>query len=190
TGSVLPNGSIVEEVRNGEGATVAGVNFEGGFSPSEKLAFQLGGTAQQTRYLEPQVLFEPEEEGENAIAVEEFVRTPKLYGYFTPLSTVTQDLKLDLTGSYTGAMVVPRVVGEDGALALVDTNPFLDMNLKASYHIDVVEDFHLEISGGVKNIFNSYQQEFDSGPQRDSDFIYGPAAPRSLFLSLKIGNLH
>jgi outer membrane receptor for ferrienterochelin and colicins len=42
TGSVLPNGSIVEEVRNGEGATVSGINFEAGYSPSASIGFPVG----------------------------------------------------------------------------------------------------------------------------------------------------
>ncbi|MEM8969275.1 MAG: TonB-dependent receptor [Bacteroidota bacterium] len=198
TGSVLPNGSIVEEVRNGEGATVSGINFEAGYSPSNKFAFQLGGTAQQTSYSEPQILFEPEEGASdaedvvavNTVAVDEFVRTPNLYGYFTTFYNVTDAFKVDLTGTYTGSMFVPRVVSETGFLDLIDSESFLDVNIKASYHFDVVEDFHVELSGGVKNIFNSYQPEFDSGPERDSDFIYGPMAPRSVFISVKIGNLH
>ncbi len=191
TGSVLPNGSIVEEVRNGEGATVSGINFEAGYSPSSKLAFQLGGTAQQTSYDESQVLFEPDGSGsEEVVSVDEFVRNPNLYGYFTSFYNFSDAFKIDLTGTYTGSMIVPRVVSESGFLDLVDTDPFLDVNIKASYHFDVNKDFHLELSGGVKNIFNSYQQEFDSGPERDSDFIFGPMAPRSLFISVKIGNLH
>ena len=36
-------------------------------------------------------------------------------------------------------------------------------NIKASYHFDVSEDFYLELSGGARNIFNSYQPEFDAG---------------------------
>ena len=191
TGAVLPNGSIVEEVRNGTGATVSGINFEAGYSPSSKFAFQLGGTLQQTRYEESQVLFESSGgAGESTIAIDEFVRTPNLYGYFTTSYNVTNAFKVDLTGTYTGSMVVPRVVSESGFLNLIDTNPFFDVNIKASYHFNVAKNFHLELSGGVKNIFNSYQPEFDSGPERDSDFIYGPMAPRSIFLSLKIGNLH
>ncbi len=190
TGAALPNGSILEEVRNGQGATVSGVNFEAGFSPSGKFAFQLGGTAQQTSYEESQVLFEPEDGGENIVAIDEFVRTPNLYGYFTSYYSFSDAFKIDVTGTYTGSMVVPRVVGDDGFLDLIDSDAFLDVNLKASYHIDVSEDFHLEFSGGVRNLFNSYQPEFDSGPERDSDFVYGPAAPRSVFFSVKIGNLH
>ncbi len=190
TGSVLPNGSIIEEVRNGEGATVSGINFEAGYSPSNKFAFQLGGTAQQTSYEETQVLFEPEGgAGEEIVAVDEFVRNPNLYGYFTTFYNFSEAFKLDLTGTYTGSMIVPRVVSETGFLDLIDSDPFFDVNIKASYHFDVSEDFHLELSGGARNVFNSYQPEFDSGPQRDSDFIYGPMAPRSLFISVKIGNL-
>ena len=190
TGAVLANGSILEEVRNGEGATVSGVNLEAGYSPSGKLAFQMGGTVQQTRYDETQVLFEPEDDSENVVSVDEFVRTPNLYGYFTSYYNVTKAFKVDVTGTYTGSMIVPRVVGDDGFLNLIESDPFFDMNLKASYHFDVSDNFHLELSSGVRNVFNSFQPEFDSGPERDSDFIYGPAAPRSVFFSVKIGNLH
>ncbi len=190
TGSVLPNGSIVEEVRNGEGATVSGINFEAGYSPSSKFAFQLGGTAQQTSYEETQVLFEPEGgSGEGIVAVDEFVRNPNLYGYFTTYYNFSEAFKVDLTGTYTGSMIVPRVVSETGFLDLFESDAFLDLNIKASYEFKVSDDFNLELSGGFKNIFNSYQPEFDSGPERDSDFIYGPMAPRSVFISVVIGNL-
>ncbi len=192
TGSVLANGSILEEVRNGAGAAVSGANFEAGFSPSRRFAFQMGGTIQRTSYEEEQVLFEPEEasDGEMVVTVDEFTRNPNVYGYFNSNWNLNKVLKLDLTGTYTGSMIVPRVVSESGFLDLVDSNPFFDMNVKASYHLEVREEFHLEFSAGVKNVFNSYQSDFDSGPGRDSDFIYGPAAPRSVFLSIKLGNLH
>ena len=47
----------------------------------------------------------------------------------------------------------------------------------------------LKISGGIKNIFNSYQKDFDRGADRDSGYIYGPGQPRTVFISLKIGNI-
>ncbi len=191
TGAVLPNGSIIEEVRNGEGATVSGINFEAGFSPSSKFSLQLGGTAQQTSYEETQVLFEPDPgSNEQMVVVDEFVRNPNFYGYFTSFYNVSDAFTIDLTGTYTGSMIVPRVVSESGFLDLIDVDPFFDVNIKASYHFEVSQDFHLELSGGVRNIFDSYQSEFDSGPERDSDFIFGPMAPRSVFISVKIGNLH
>jgi outer membrane receptor for ferrienterochelin and colicins len=190
-GTVLPNGSILEEVQNGEGATVAGLNFEAGYSPNSKFAFQLGGTAQRTRYDETQEIFAPEDnDGVNAITLDEFIRNPNLYGYFTSYYNPSKAFRIDLTGTYTGSMIVPRIVGENGSPDLLDSDPFFDANLKATYDFQVSKDYHLELSGGVRNIFNSYQPEFDSGPMRDSDFVYGPMAPRSVFISVKIGNLH
>ena len=192
TGSVLPNGSILEEVRNGEGASVTGANFEFGVSPFSDFQFKLGGTAQQTTYDEDQVLFEPEEtnEAEPVVTTDEFVRNPNLYGYFTTNWAANEQFAIDLTGTYTGSMIVPRVVSESGFLDLVDTDPFMDVNLRLSYHFDLKEDFHLELSGGVQNIFNSYQDDFDTGPERDSDYIYGPLRPRTFFIGIKIGNFH
>ncbi|MEM9296944.1 MAG: TonB-dependent receptor [Bacteroidota bacterium] len=192
TGSVLPNGSILEEVRNGSGASVSGVNFEAGFSPSSTFSLQLGGTAQQAVFDEEQVLFEPEgmTNGESVVVVDEFTRNPNLYGYFNSNWSVTDAFRFDFTGTYTGSMTVPRVISESGFLALIESDPFFDANIKASYQFDISEDFHLELSGGVKNIFNSYQDDFDSGAGRDSDYIYGPAAPRSVFVSLKIGHFN
>ncbi len=192
TGSVLPNGSILEEVRNGEGATVSGFNIEAGYSPSAKTSFTFGGTYQQSAFDEDQVLFEPEgvpAPGEGIIVIDEFTRNPNVYGYFTAFYDFTKDFRLDLTGTYTGSMIVPRVVSDTGFLDLFESDPFLDMNLKASYHIDVSEDFQMTLSGGAKNIFNGFQPEFDSGAQRDSDFVYGPLAPRSFFFSVTIGRL-
>ena len=181
---------ILEEVINGEGAKVTGLNFEAGYSPSGRFAFQMGGTAQQSKYDEEQEIFAPEDTGGEAITVDEFVRNPNLYGYFTSYYDLTTAWKIDLTGTYTGSMIVPRVVGANGSPDLFKSGFFFDLNVKASYHFDVSKDFHMELSGGVRNIFNSYQPEFDSGPERDSDFIYGPMAPRSVFISVKIGNLH
>jgi outer membrane receptor for ferrienterochelin and colicins len=180
---------ILEEVENGAGATVAGLNFEAGYSPSGKVAFQIGGTAQQTRFDEEQENFAPEDTDGAAITVNEFIRNPNLYGYFTSRYNVTKAFTIDFTGTYTGSMIVPRIVGANGSPDLLESDPFLDANLKLSYHFEISEDFHLELSGGARNLFNSFQPEFDSGPMRDSDFVYGPAAPRSLFISVKIGNL-
>ncbi len=179
-----PGGIIVEEVVNGKGATVSGLNFEAGYSPNEKFTFQLGGTVQQTEFDEPQ---EFSTANDNTITITEFTRNPNLYGYFTSFYKISDDFKIDFTGTYTGSMIVPRLVGGEEFFNLIDSDPFLDANLKFSYNFSLTEDFEMEVSSGFRNIFNSYQDEFDVGPTRDSDFIFGPAAPRSVFVGVKIG---
>lgn len=192
TGATLPNGSILEEVRNGEGAYVSGANFEIGIAPSKFLTFQLGGTAQVARYKDGQVLFEPETENEDASTVitDQFIRTPEFYGYLNLYWNVIEPLDIDITGTYTGAMLVPRVIDESGLIEINESQNFYDVNTKLSYTFKPRKHFSLELTCGAQNILNSFQSDFDTGPTRDSDYVYGPARPRTFFIGLKIGDFH
>ncbi|CAL2102595.1 TonB-dependent receptor; Outer membrane receptor for ferrienterochelin and colicins [Tenacibaculum sp. 190130A14a] len=191
TGSTLANGSIVEEVRNGSGAKVYGANFEFGISPNPKWQFQLGGTLQASKYDEPQVLFETDgTPGESDIIVDEFVRNPNFYGYINTSWIPSEKFNIDLTGTYTGEMTVPRVISDTGFLKLNEVGNFFDLNLKLESHLDFSDNFMTTISAGVKNMFNAYQDDFDTGATRDSDYIYGPNAPRTFFIGIKFGKFH
>ncbi|PTX45138.1 outer membrane receptor for ferrienterochelin and colicins [Christiangramia gaetbulicola] len=192
TGASLPNGSILKEVRNGSGAYVTGTNFEIGVSPNSDLTFQLGGTYQRSIYKEDQILFEadPNSGSEQDIIISEFVRNPDFYGYLNVNTSPFEGFAVDLTGTYTGKMTIPRVINPNGMLDLIESPTFWDMNIKLSQHIDITENFHINLSTGVQNVFNEYQDDFDSGPTRDSDFIYGPSRPRTFFFGIKFGNLH
>lgn len=192
TGVQLPNGSIVEEVRNGEGALVYGANFEMGISPSRKWLFQLGGTLQRSLYKQDQILFETDGSNptERDILISEFVRNPDFYGYLNTNWTPNDRYSMSVTGTYTGPMTVPLVVSDSGFLQLNESQAFFDLNINAEIHFDVSEDFQIRLNGGVKNLLNSFQDDFDVGPTRDSDYVYGPALPRTFFLGLTIGTLH
>ncbi|SDR94937.1 TonB-dependent receptor [Christiangramia echinicola] len=192
TGASLPNGSILKEVRNGSGAYVTGTNFEIGVSPSSALTFQLGGTYQRSIYKEDQILYEaaPENEAEEDIIISEFIRNPDFYGYINVNTSPFEGFSADLTGTYTGTMTIPKVINANGYLELRESPDFWDINLKISQHVDITENFHINLSTGVQNVFNAYQDDFDSGPTRDSDYIYGPSRPRTFFFGIKFGNLH
>lgn len=192
TGVQFSNGSILEEVRNGEGARVYGVNFEFGVSPSKKWLFQIGGTLQRSEYNNPQILFEADGTNplENDILISEFVRNPNFYGYLNSNWTPNDTYSISVTGIYTGKMTVPLVVSDSGFLSLNESPSFFDFNINAEAHFDLSEDFQITLNTGIKNVFNSFQSDFDSGATRDSDYVYGPAFPRTLFFGLKIGKLH
>ncbi len=190
TGTSLPNGSILEESRNGSGAYVAGTNLELSVSPSSDFLFQAGATIQRSIFKEDQVVFEADGtvSGEKDVILEEFVRSPNVYGFLNVNWTASEALRFDVTGSYTGSMIAPRVISDSGFIDLVDTDSFLDMTTKITYHFDLKDTFHVELSGGVQNLFDSYQDDFDRGAGRDSDFIYGPNRPRTFFVGLKFGD--
>jgi outer membrane receptor for ferrienterochelin and colicins len=44
----------------------------------------------------------------------------------------------------------------------------------------------LQLNGGVQNIFDSYQDDFDQGAMRDAGYVYGPTFPRTFFAGLKL----
>ena len=190
TGASLPNGSILEESRNGSGAYVAGTNFELSVSPSSDFLFQAGATLQRSIFKEEQVLFEADGNifGEREVILDEFVRAPNVYGFLNANWIASEALRFDLTGNYTGTMITPKVINDSGFIELIDTESFLDMTIKITYNFTLIENFHIEMNVGIQNLLDSYQKNFDSGPLRDSDFIYGPNRPRTFFFGLKFGD--
>jgi outer membrane receptor for ferrienterochelin and colicins len=46
----------------------------------------------------------------------------------------------------------------------------------------------MQIQGGVKNLWNAYQDDFDKTVNRDPNYIYGPNQPQTFFIGLTIGN--
>jgi outer membrane receptor for ferrienterochelin and colicins len=163
-----------------------------GISPSRKWLFQLGGTLQRSLYKQDQILFETDGSNptERDILISEFVRNPDFYGYLNTNWTPNDRYSMSVTGTYTGPMTVPLVVSDSGFLQLNESQAFFDLNINAEIHFDVSEDFQIRLNGGVKNLLNSFQDDFDVGPTRDSDYVYGPALPRTFFLGLTIGTLH
>jgi outer membrane receptor for ferrienterochelin and colicins len=70
---------------------------------------------------------------------------------------------------------------------ITEVNPFSELSMKFGYSFNFKKpSFKLECYFGVKNILNSYQEQFDVGKNRDSNFIFGPAQPRTFFVGIKL----
>lgn len=173
-----PAGQIVMERNNGSGANVSGINIEGKIAPSPKYQFQFGFTLQQSLYDAPE-FWSP-----NVVATKKMLRTPSDYGYFSMSYNVSKSFLLNATGTYTGSMLAPHFAGYIATDRLEKTPTFGDVNLKASYDYRI-NGIAVQLTGGVKNIFNSYQSDLDRGPLRDAGYIYGPMLPRSFFVGFK-----
>lgn len=179
-----PNGHIIVERQNGSGGQVSGINFEGKIAPSTRLQLQFGYTLQQSLYNEP----EQWSDDINVAPERRMLRTPNNYGYFSLSANLTRKLLINATGTYTGSMLAPHFAGYIATDRLETTPEFMDVNLKATYDLKL-NGISLQLSGGVKNIFNSYQKDLDVGPLRDAGYVYGPSIPRTVFISLKFSNL-
>jgi outer membrane receptor for ferrienterochelin and colicins len=67
------------------------------------------------------------------------------------------------------------------------SDPFFDMGSKIYFNIKL-NGAKLQVFAGIKNIFNSFQSDFDSGIDRDPAYVYGPASPRTVYFGIKTGN--
>lgn len=172
-------GHIIMERRNGSGARVSGFNLEAKIAPSTRYQIQFGFTLQESLYDKPETWSD-----NPALTERKMLRTPSDYGYFSMSYNLTKNLLLDATGTYTGSMLAPHFAGYITADVLEETPRFADINLKASYDYRL-NGIALQLSAGVKNIFDSYQKDLDRGPLRDASYVYGPTLPRSFFVGLK-----
>lgn len=180
------NGTVIyTRINSKDGASVQGLNLELKVMPSDKLSASAGFTIQSSKY----------KTAEETFGEKNFFRTPDTYGFFTVDWEFARNFGVSATGNYTGRMLVPyfgvglpegdaRDAGE-----LRKSKTFFDAGLKFHYDMKITGGVTVEWFAGMKNIFNSYQKDFDKGIDRDPSYIYGPSLPRTVFLGFKIGNL-
>ncbi len=182
-------GNTVLEKRNGDQAVVQGVTLELRGNYNRLWQLEAGYTIQSSRH-ETAVNWSDNSEG-----IKDFLRTPEQYGYYTFTYRPTWGIKAALSGVYTGAMLVPHygLMGDPGTPEvdeLVKSDSFLETNIKLSYALDWRPvGVGVEFFGGVQNVFNQYQDDFDSGKNRDSNYIYGPSRPLTVFFGVKLFSL-
>ena len=189
TGEIGDDGATIYERYNGSGANVMGFNVEGKIAYAPWVEASAGVTVQRSRYSKP----EQWSDDDTVAKATNMLRSPNVYGYFTISTQPIKNFKIDLSANYMGRMDVEHFAGglrPDGTDVLKDelvrTNPFFDLGIKLSYDFKIWKTIGLQLNGGVRNILNSYQRDFDQGPARDSGYIYGPSLPRSIFVGAKL----
>ena len=178
------HGNYILERTNGSGAEVKGVNLEAKLAHGKNLQVQMGLTLRKSEYKE-----RPEKWDDDIAPRLRFLRTPNQYGYLTVDYSPIKKFDISLSGTYTGSMIVPHKGGKDSYIAKSEekeTDPFFDLGFKLGYEINVFDQIRLKFDAGIKNIFNSYQNDFDKGVKRDATYIYGPALPRTYFAGIKL----
>ena len=173
------NGLPIREKRNSDGAVVKGVNLEVKYSPNPKFMVQLATTIQSSKYNSVQ---NPEEN----VYTDEILRTPSVYGNLMATYKPRANWDINLVTVYTGSMKTTHLKGYIPDTRLETTPAMWDVGVNTAYEFKFPSFFPLEVSCGIKNLFNQYQKDFDKGAERDADYIYGPSLPRTVFVGLKV----
>ncbi|MFY7652753.1 MAG: TonB-dependent receptor [Chitinophagaceae bacterium] len=184
----LPSGVAVITKRNGNGATVAGLNMEGNMAIGKKWLFQSGLTAQSAKYKQVETIWEPEDgsNGAGKSVTEQLLRTPNLYGYYSLVFSPINQFSVSVSGVYTGTMKVAHVINPETEQTVIKQTPsFFEQNIKFTFRLPVHEHQDLVVFTGMHNVFNSFQTDFDRGALRDAGYVYGPSRPRTFFIGLQ-----
>ena len=172
--------------KNGEGAKVKGFLIDLRANIYQKLQIESGMTFQESIYNKP-ISYST-----SLASTRQFLRSPNQYGYAIISYFPYNNLFCSVNYLYTGSMKVLHLAGSPNQdIDEIYTSPsFNTIGFKVTYtqKIDKV-GVKLEYSLGVKNLTNSYQNNFDSFKNRDSNFIYGPSSPRMLFFNLVLESL-
>lgn len=170
--------------KNGSNSTVKGITLEGRINYSQKFQLETGFTVQRAEYDRP-VAWSSELPGSR-----EYLRSPETYGFYT-LSILPQSrFNVNISGVITGPMKVPHFAGAPGVNqdALITSRTFTETNIRLSYRFtlkSIRQD--LQFNAGIQNLFDQYQKDFDTGKNRDSNYIYGPQRPFTVFADIKFG---
>ncbi len=181
-------GNSLMEKRNGGFSNVYGTTLEARANYNRVFQVEAGVTLQEN------IFDTPVEWSEQLQGTKKHLRTPGTYGYYTLTLTPGNRFSASMSGIYTGSMHVPHygVPGDAGTPEqdiLYKTPEFMELNFKLGYIFNVTRlDSSIELFGGVNNFLNQYQSDFDKGKNRDSNYVYGPAKPRSFFIGLRIFN--
>lgn len=176
------NGVVIYTRTNSSaGAVVKGLNFEMSIIPSDHINFTSGFTQQISRY-----------DAVQEFNTRDFFRTPNNYGFMTiDYDNDEKGIGFSATLNYTGKMLVPYfgpAISDPSKGVLRISPEFWDAGCKIRYSFSFKKT-GFQLYAGIKNIFNSYQKDFDRGVDRDPAYVYGPSLPRSIYFGVKIGNL-
>jgi outer membrane receptor for ferrienterochelin and colicins len=151
------------EKRNGSSASVNGITIELRGNYNRKIQLESGITLQRSLYEEPVENipgFDPRKP---------FLRSPNQYGYLTLSFTPDEKFSASFNAVYTGPMDLAHFAGahEQTVDEYVTTKSFTELGMKVGYTFFFESiDSGIEVSTGVKNLLNSYQDDFDSGKNR------------------------
>jgi outer membrane receptor for ferrienterochelin and colicins len=184
-------GNIIFTKSNGKGAKVEGISAELRVFFTNDIQFQSGLTLQTSIYDEPIVWSDGNEEtGIESQKTEKFIRTPNLYGYLTLFAELSEGWSVNISGVFTGNMYIPHYAGgilPDGTTRsndiMTESPSFFELNLQTA--ITVFNDPDISINLGITNLLNQFQNDFDRGPNRDTDYIYGALRPRTFSFGIK-----
>lgn len=169
---------ILQKQNAEENAQVFGLHVESSWRWGSDWQAGMGGTLQAAQYTGAV-------EVADELGTERMLRTPNAYGYaqvqWQPHSFFNVRSSLNLTG--------PMDVLYQGIRRNVQierTPSFTELDIMAAYTQAISSSLILEFQAGIRNLTNAFQNDFESGRDRDAGYMFGPMRPRMLTLGVSM----
>ena len=158
-----------------------GINFEAKAALDPDNYIQAGYTYQRSTYKEAMSW----STGASHAKEKRMLRSPDHYGYVSLNGSPAKSLSASVYGTFSGSMLVPHYFENPDDDRLKETPCFFDLGIKLSYDIALTRRVTMQVSGGVKNVLDSFQKDIDRGKTKDAGYIYGPAFPRTFHFGVR-----
>lgn len=161
---------------NAGGSRVAGAELNATYRFTPMLNASVGAAYIDARYDAAQTVFD---DGEAPLTTRRYLKSPRLAGVGQLVWRATQAFDAFLAARYTGPMrVLNNRLGE-----LRQSGAYLVLDLTGTRHIPFGSDGQeIDVTFGIKNLTDARQRDLEIGASRDSEYVYGPRLPRTVFV--------
>ncbi|WP_197054252.1 TonB-dependent receptor plug domain-containing protein [Sphingomonas sp. 37zxx] len=174
------DGALFQLRENAGGSNVTGAELNFSYRASERLQLIAGGAWLRARYDTGQIVFD---DGARQLATRDYLKSPNWSAVGQVIWRVDERLDAFAALRYTGPMdVLNNRIG-----AIRRTPSFVVADLTATRHIplNAAGDREIDLTFGLKNATDARQRDLEVGAARDSDYVYGPRNPRTLFMQAR-----
>jgi len=175
-------GDLYQVRSNASGSRIEGVEANWVYMPNSQFRVEAGAAFYRSRYEEPEDIFDDTDDGGTTIiSTRDYLITPKWSGVAQAIWTPMPEFNVFLGVKYVG-----RMDALNNRLAELRRTPdFWVVDLGLTRHFELGGKHHLDVSLGVKNLFDERQKDLERGADRDNDYVYGPRFARSFFITAK-----
>ncbi|WP_298091998.1 TonB-dependent receptor [uncultured Sphingomonas sp.] len=171
-------GGLFQVRDNAGGSTVTGAELNASLRVDERLRLTAGAAWIDARYDGAQRVFDGDE---RQLFTRRYLKSPRWNAIGQAIWTFSPRLDGFLGVRYVGPMDVLN-----NRLGAIRRSPaFVVADLSATRHLPVGGDREIDVTLGVRNITDARQRDLETGATRDSDYVYGPRSPRTVFVQAR-----
>jgi outer membrane receptor for ferrienterochelin and colicins len=160
---------------NSEGSSIYGLEWDLSYELNEYWSFNAGIAYNHTRYDEAQEVL-------TGLFTDKYNKTPDWTGMLQANYSNPDFIDGFLTLLWTGDMEVAHIldtIDDEDYGEIVEANDSFVVNIGISKKFALSDSIDLTLRAGINNLFDDYQDDFDTGADRDPGYIYGARAPRT-----------